>query len=959
MPSPRPWVGPSRHNRRVGWLTTAGSSPGRADSLVSMTPSSAVVFFVLGVFLPGADPAIAAPKVNDIEHQAKAAPTSGLQTRITVRDESGKPLPDVRIRVESSSGISLVDTVVSPDGSVLVSQIPRGRHKATVSDRGRVIGTAVLVVTEERDDLVVTIRAGAGAAAFSEAVVVSAEAGSAQESARTPQSTNSISRDEIDTRAKVTLAEISNGEAGLSWQRTSPTLGAVFIRGLTGAKVSLFIDGVRFSNAAARGGVNTFFNLLDPALVESVEVTRGPSSAQFGSDALGGSVQLFSRPPTFSNGGSEVSGRAGLSAQSVDGSAGADAMIAWSSRTVSVVAAGAGRKVGDLRTGGGIDSHHAVTRFFGLSSSLVQGDHLPDTGFDQYSGSFRAAWSATPNLRFFGTYLRSQINGSKRYDQLLGGDGNLIADVRGLKVDMTTLRLESLRPGFVDLLSAAYSFNAQSEERVNQGGNGNPLAAINHEPERTATHALQVRAQKAFGSHVFSAGGDLSAERVTGVSVAESAVTGIKTIRRGRVPDGARYRSGGLYVQDSFDPSPRMHWVGAVRASFARYESSSATAPVVNGRPLWPDDRLNASSVTFRLGGSFELAAGFHAIGHIGRGFRAPHITDLATLGLTGAGFEASSDSVSALGASIGTTADASAISTGRPVSALEPETSLAWELGFNLNRGPVDTRLTAFWNDIKGNIEKYSAILPADSAGRLIGSETITSQLANGVVFVDLSSAPVLVRANQENSRIFGIEHQARVKITDSLLLRSAATYLRAELVETGAPPNIEGGTPNPDAWISLRWTHKTKPFYVEPYAHLAAEQTRLSTLDLGDRRTGSSRSRTSITAFFNNGARARGYTSPGADGRFGTADDTLIASGETLARILERVLGPSGATNSLYRTVHGYRVFGIRAGWTIARRHQITLDLENLTDQNYRGPSWGMDAGGRNLFARYSVKF
>ena len=885
-------------------------------------------------------------------------PQENSGTTLRIQDEAGKPLAGVRVRIESASGSPLASAVAGSDGSAVVGRLPRGRHRVIVADETGALGSAVLLVSGVGENVIVSIKRG-GAAHFAEDVVVSAEAGLAQEAARAPQSTNSISKDEIDTRAKVTLAEIGNSEAGLYWQRTSPTLGAIFIRGLTGAKVNLFVDGVRFSNAAARGGVNTFFNLLDPSLIESAEVTRGPSSAQYGSDAMGGSVQLFSRAPEFANAGSELSGRASLSAGSADRSGGADATLAWSSRSVSLVASGTGRHVGDIRTGGGLDSHHAVTRFFGIPSTSVQGDRLPETSFDQYGGSLRGAFAVTPNFRIFGTYLRGQIDGSKRYDQLLGGDGNLIADVRDLKTDVATVRFEHLKPGFVDLLSAAYSFNAQYEERVNQGGNGNPTAAINHEPERTATHAFQARALKAFGSHSLSAGGDWSFEEVTGVSFAENATTGATTLRRGRVPDGAKYRSGGLYIQDSFDPSPKAHLVGAVRASFARYESSASTAPVVSGRPLWPDDKLKASSLTFRLGATYELVPGLRAIAHIGRGFRAPHITDLATLGLTGAGFEASYDSVGSLGALIGTTADATALSTGRSVAVLEPETSLTWEFGLNLNRGSIDSRLTVFWNDIKGNIEKYSAILPQGAVGRLIGSEVITSQQPNGVVFVGLSSAPVLIRANQENSRIFGIEHEAKVKVSDSIALRTSATYLRAELTETGAPPNIEGGTPNPDAWIALRWTHKTKPFYVEPYAHLAAEQKRLSTLDLGDRRTGSSRSRSSITAFFNNGAKARGYTSAGADGRFGTADDTLIATGETLAQIITRVLGPSGATNSLYPTVHGYKVLGIRAGWTIRKRHQITVDVENLTDENYRGPSWGMDAAGRNVFARYSVKF
>ena len=58
----------------------------------------------------------------------------------------------------------------------------------------------------------------------------------------------------------------------------------------------------------------------------------------------------------------------------------------------------------------------------------------------------------------------------------------------------------------------------------------------------------------------------------------------------------------------------------------------ASDSPIVNGQPLWPDDRLKASAVTFRLGGTYELAERFRAIAHIGRGFRAlallPHAFD-------------------------------------------------------------------------------------------------------------------------------------------------------------------------------------------------------------------------------------------------------------------------------------------------------------------------------------------
>jgi hemoglobin/transferrin/lactoferrin receptor protein len=57
-------------------------------------------------------------------------------------------------------------------------------------------------------------------------------------------------------------------------------------------------------------------------------------------------------------------------------------------------------------------------------------------------------------------------------------------------------------------------------------------------------------------------------------------------------------------------------------------------------------------------------------------------------------------------------------------------------------------------------------------------------------------------------------------------------------------------------------------------PYVHFAANQNRLSTLDLEDRRTGATRTRSNIKNFFYNGATARGWVNAGPDGVF-NADD------------------------------------------------------------------------------------
>lgn len=397
---------------------------------------------------------------------------------------------------------------------------------------------------------------------------------------------------------------------------------------------------------------------------------------------------------------------------------------------------------------------------------------------------------------------------------------------------------------------------------------------------------------------------------------------------------------------------------GSLRWGGAKYESRAADSPLVGGAPLWPDDSLDASSFTFRIGAAWTVASDLQLTGNVSRGFRAPHITDLGTLGLTGAGFEVSAPEVAGLGAEVGSTADANAVSFGRPVEQLEPETSMTYEIGFRAQRSRWELTTSVFLTDVDDNITKQTLILPPGAVGTSLGGETITSQNANGAVFVAVATNPVLVRANFDDACIFGVELEASGELARGLRLSAVATYLHAEDTATGLPPNIEGGTPPPEAYLTLRYTSPSRRYWVEPYVHGAMKQDRLSTLDLGDRRTGAGRSAGSIANFFNNGARARGLIGNGVDTLPNTADDILLATGETLAEVQLRVLGPSLTAAPLYSEIPSYVTVGVRGGFDFGM-HKIIIDAQNLTDENYRGPSWGMDAPGRGVFVGYRLTY
>ena len=82
---------------------------------------------------------------------------------------------------------------------------------------------------------------------------------------------------------------------GVFVQKTNHGGGSPIIRGLTGNQTLLLIDGIRLSNATYRYGPNQYLNTIDILGVEKIEVLRGSGSVQYGSDALGGTVQVFTR----------------------------------------------------------------------------------------------------------------------------------------------------------------------------------------------------------------------------------------------------------------------------------------------------------------------------------------------------------------------------------------------------------------------------------------------------------------------------------------------------------------------------------------------------------------------------------------------------------------------------------------------------------------------------------------
>src|SRR5215470_15573398 len=81
---------------------------------------------------------------------------------------------------------------------------------------------------------------------------------------------------------------------GVDLVKTGPWASRLSLRGLSGDRVLVLVDGVRLNSVRGHGGQPSIVAL---DRLDEVELTPGATSAQYGSDALGGVINLVTHRP--------------------------------------------------------------------------------------------------------------------------------------------------------------------------------------------------------------------------------------------------------------------------------------------------------------------------------------------------------------------------------------------------------------------------------------------------------------------------------------------------------------------------------------------------------------------------------------------------------------------------------------------------------------------------------------
>jgi vitamin B12 transporter len=226
-----------------------------------------------------------------------------------------------------------------------------------------------------------------------------------------------ITREDIERLQPHSVAELLTGLAGISIANTGGLgkVTSVFVRGTEADETLVLIDGIRVGSVSTG---TTAYEQLPIDQIERIEIVRGPRSSLYGSDAIGGVIQIFTRqgnggdgnvtPSLSVSGGTYAtwSGQGGLSGGNEH---------AWYSVSVAGV-----------HTNGFPTCRAGAPMFASCPTNPPPGDD----GFWDTSGSARGGYRFDNGLQLSADWLRaygvteyagSFVDSSKVTQQILGG----------------------------------------------------------------------------------------------------------------------------------------------------------------------------------------------------------------------------------------------------------------------------------------------------------------------------------------------------------------------------------------------------------------------------------------------------------------------------------------------------------------------------------------------------------
>ena len=408
-------------------------------------------------------------------------------------------------------------------------------------------------------------------------------------------------------RGQKLITDALNNSPGVFLQQTTPGHVAVIVRGLKGSSILHLVDGLRLNNAIFRSAPTQYLALIPVSVVERIEVLRGTPASLYGSDAVGGVVQVVTRVPSFDSQASAVRGEIFAGVDSAESGRILRGTLDVGNKRIATSVSAEYLQTGDRKTGGG--------------------ERTGPSGYKSKAGRFLMA--ITPDERhswLFDIHFLEQPM-TPRVDELVAGFGQTEASSSEFFFTPNRRLFAHIR---YDLaagpLDMDWRFDA-SWQRIDDDRVTRNFAAPTRrlEANRSDLTGFMLSGSRTsnFGSWIV--GAEFYHDRVSSSRFVQDIATGQSLEVAARFPDGSRVDRAAVFFNIESGVSLRNRVSGGIRVS-----SVDVLLPETSVSQAASVDATDASG---DLGWIFDLTRAWQVVANVGYGFRAPNVFDLGTLG--------------------------------------------------------------------------------------------------------------------------------------------------------------------------------------------------------------------------------------------------------------------------------------------------------------------------------------
>lgn len=382
---------------------------------------------------------------------------------------------------------------------------------------------------------------------------------------------------------------------GVFVQRTTTASAAPLLRGLGGQRALLLFDGLRLNDSLTKVGGNALLNLIDPSVVDRVEVVRGPASVMYGSDALGGVVLVNPLDPVaHPEGDFRWRGELMLRGASAERSFVSSGMIEGELGPVGLLVGASGGTTGRLVAGGDLG---------------VQ----PFTGHDDWAFSARGTVTARGGHRVGLAFHTSSILDAPRPDLSTDTDRRVFR----LQRRDTGYAHYRYRSGDITVTARAGAVvRTEHRDRLR-------IDRADVERDQVLTWVGSAQLDLRRRDARFTVGAEATLDEVASATTTTRGAA--VTTARGRYIDGSTYLQSGLFALWQQRVGPRFLFEAG-----ARLAAVHAAAPVDGSTPEMSQLLL---APVGSVGARYLLTRGVALMANALTGFRAPNLDDFQALG--------------------------------------------------------------------------------------------------------------------------------------------------------------------------------------------------------------------------------------------------------------------------------------------------------------------------------------